>query len=162
MTNESVDILLEKYTEWLSLTEEEREEQGLPKDQKSFSVAHGVSQPTLSRWAAQLKEANPDQVQKDADVSLLQRKLKKEALKGTNPKYAELWARSLGVYAEKKEEKQEIELGANDYYIIAERVIQSIRDNIQKFGGACPVCHKSSLLPQPVCVDNKQEHSQSS
>lgn len=103
----------------------------------------------------------------DAELEKNAPKLVKQILKQVSsqkcsPKTLEIYAKLLGKYVDKREDKLKVEFTPTDYSLIAGRVVQGLRDQYQSGNGICPVCQRPKVLVDAVCVDTEPEHGEES
>jgi len=150
MTRETREAIIEKFFDWLSLSDSERKKKDLPLTQTDFAIAHGIPAPTLTIWK---KNASIDTVL----VKNMLDNAYKLGIEGKY-KYAELWAKMTGNYVDKSESSVKVEFTANDYARVAEQVIGGLRASYAEHGGICPVCGRFEILLSESCLDTEPQH----
>ena len=133
-----VNPTLQKFVEWLKLTDEEKINQGLPLTQREFSRIYDVSEPQLSVWKKEL-----DLVEvKPSEIADLKEHILKEAQKGGNAQMAKL---AWDIVNPDKKEVKEAEFTADDYINIGIKIKEQLQDSYRSGGGSCPVCGKPKI-----------------
>ena len=146
--NDEVNPKLQKFIEWLKLTDEEKINQGLPLTQREFSHMNEVSEPQLSVWKRDLDSVNvkPNEVKELFDHIIAEAKKPR-----CSPTLARLaWE----MVNPNKKEVKEAEFTADEYINIGIKVREQLLEEFNS-SGCCPLCGKSNALLAEVC-DNQE------
>ena len=146
-----VNPTLQKFIEWLKLTDEEKIKQGLPLTQREFSRIYEVSEPQLSEWKRELSLVRV----KPSEIEALKEQILKVAQKGENAQMARLaWD-----ITHPKEEKAEAEFTAEDYANFGNELKERLEEELASIG-VCPVCHKPKISSNELCLDTKPRNNE--
>ncbi len=94
------------------------------------------------------------------DIDDVIRATKESAQKG-NPQSQRAYLQMAGVLNDKDSKEGLVDLTPEQYIVIGRRILSEMRKDANEFGGVCPLCGKSGILPEQVHVSSEQERGQS-
>lgn len=98
---------IKQFAEWLALREDER----VIKTQKDFAKSIGVVEQTLIRWKEQLQDTTEDETEQ---IEAFKKKVYRDAIRpNATGKDKELFGRLKGLFIDRPETKEQIELTAD-------------------------------------------------
>ncbi len=152
----STEQLMASFIEWWDMTPGERKGAGLALTLERWAKANETPLIAVTEWDAHLRVTRTRTNDEFRDFLALMKTVayRDDASQQDRMNYM----RMQGWLTEKKEEHDKFELTHTDRLKVAGELIVGIRESYKRDGGVCPVCGKSSLLPNEVCVDTEQEH----